>query len=359
MPSNISIILTVVIGIFVGLTALFIKAIMDPSETFTSWHLAGSIAVVLITTILTVSIRLSYHVLSELWIFTESGLHIRIDETDMDVLAATVVAKPIRSLVREVMNKANSPSQQRTVANVIKLQSDHQRKQAENEGRIRLFTLVPMHHDAEDAATETQWADIGTQTYRALLDELRPGDKVYATAFTNSRYWWASGVVGEPFFNINADAAFRKVELHRIFGVNHSTWNAESIPKSEWDETPSKREIIEHNAKLPHSVVSTIDYSLFEDSEYNSLGASDIRDMMIICDGDKPKIAIEWDVDKRTGSVAGAYLIFGASELVKLKTAYDKIKAKATLVELGNDVTHYSEYIEAKQGMAETLSNAG
>jgi len=215
------------------------------------------------------------------------------------------IAYSLRNLI-EGISVREIDSKSEIVANqIVHWTINEQEANIRDFGRIQLISRTP----------GLQGSDESKDTYQLITEFAKPGDKIYATAFTNTRLWWLRPQTGQKFFNFNLDLIERGLTITRIFGVNHPDWPEYDLME---DELGSKKKLIQLHADLEKTDTYTIEYSSFNNSKLRSRHKIEMRDCLILVRNGVPSFGLEWSIDV-FGEADKVYVVFGESQLKALK----------------------------------------
>ena len=214
------------------------------------------------------------------------------------------IAYSLRNLIEGISAREIDAKSEIVANQIVHWTINEQEANIRDFGRIQLISRTP----------GLQGSDESKDTYQLITEFAQPGDKIYATAFTNTRLWWLRPQTGQKFFNFNLDLIERGLTITRIFGVNHPDWPEYNL---EEDETGSKKNLIQLHADLEKTETYTIEYNSFNNLKLRSRHKIEMRECLILVRNEAPCFGLEWSIDV-FGEADKVYVVFGESQLKAL-----------------------------------------
>mgnify|MGYP001201633418 CR=1 FL=1 len=215
------------------------------------------------------------------------------------------IAYSLRNLIEGISAREIEAKSEIVANQIVHWTINEQEANIRDFGRIQLISRTP----------GLQGSDESKDTYQLITEFAKPGDEIFATAFTNTRLWWLRPQTGQKFFNFNLDLIDRGLTIKRIFGVNHPDWPEYNL---EEDEKGTKKNLIQLHADINQTETYTIEYNSFNNTKLRSRHQIEMRDCLILVRNGVPCFGLEWSIDV-FGEADKVYVVFGESQLKFLK----------------------------------------
>ena len=215
------------------------------------------------------------------------------------------IAYSLRNLIEGISSREIDAKSEVVANQIVHWTINEQEANIRDFGRIQLISRTPGLQGSEESK----------DTYQLITEFAKPGDEVYATAFTNTRLWWLRPQTGQKFFNFNLDLIDQGISIKRIFGINHPDWPQYNL---EEDELGAKRKLIQLHSDIMGTETYTIEYDSFTNSKLRSRNKIEMRDCLLLIRNGIPCFGLEWSIDV-FGEADKVYVVFGNSQLKALK----------------------------------------
>ena len=215
------------------------------------------------------------------------------------------IAYSLRNLIEGISSREIDAKSEIVANQIVHWTINEQEANIRDFGRIQLISRTPGLQGSEESK----------DTYQLITEFAKPGDEVYATAFTNTRLWWLRPQTGQKFFNFNLDLIDRGISIKRIFGINHPDWPQYNLAE---DELGAKRKLIQLHSDIIGTETYTIEYDSFTNSKIRSRNKIEMRDCLLLIRNGIPCFGLEWSIDV-FGEADKVYVVFGNSQLRALK----------------------------------------
>ncbi len=215
------------------------------------------------------------------------------------------IAYSLRNLIEGISTREIEAKSEIVANQIVHWTINEQEANIRDFGRIQLISRTP----------GLQGSDESKDTYQLITEFAKPGDEIFATAFTNTRLWWLRPQTGQKFFNFNLDLIDRGLTIKRIFGVNHPDWPEYDLSE---DEDGTKKKLIQLHADINQTETYTIEYNCFNNTKLRVRHQIEMRDCLILVRNGVPCFGLEWSIDV-FGEADKVYVIFGESQLKLLK----------------------------------------
>jgi hypothetical protein len=279
------------------------EALLTPAHFFeTALHSAAG--ALISTTLFIARYMISMALLTE-----RRYLHIpwNTDSTSARIQEKKIeIARTIQDIFFDIDGTGEQNDTKTSMLAMINFQLQEQRLNFINIGKLQ-FISQSFHVDTLHDSSQR------TGTYGIIMDVVRRGDRIIATDFQNSKYWWLSKKVAFDFLRLNLDFMRRGAKIERVFGINHPLWE---------EDEQRKVEMIELLSNIRGMDIYTIDYKDFRSER--GLFIEPI-DCLVLMRGQSPLPGIEWLINQETGDTDKIYYVFKHGALRRIVSNFGKI----------------------------------
>lgn len=221
-------------------------------------------------------------------------------------------AESMNRLFHIAESKLGDGLPQELAARLVHSQMEEQADNLDRFGRIQFITPNPRNAALRDRNSLASKA-IRHDGYDLIVTSARAGDKIEATDFQNSTYWWLNPKVAHSFFRYNLDILRKGATISRIFGCHHPEW--------EEDEEGAKKALIQLQANIRGLDAYTINYEDFH--KRRGLEIEQIDHMCLVRNG-VPQPSIEWAIDLQ-GDTEKVFFVLGKERLADLHDNFSRL----------------------------------
>lgn len=223
-------------------------------------------------------------------------------------MAKIALSGSMQKLFRTVDSRIVGPVRHLALA-TVQMQLEEQVENIKLHGRIQFINPGPnssVFENIDAGIAENFFMD----GYCLVFNQAKQGDVIHATDFQNSNYWWLDPKVAFDFFSMNLQVLQKGVRIIRIFGRNHIDW--------EEDETGTKQQLIELQARIKGFEIYTIEYADFAKSKAWNFQPID---QLLLKRAQHSLPAIEWVIDEK-GNAEKVYMVFGEGRLAEMEANF-------------------------------------